>query len=92
MKTHFLKKSIALCGIILVLAMVPLSVPEARAQEQCETGPAILQTTVFCWAEEAVSFVMANNLFSVLEYEDLRDAVKAYRFYQLMMTKNIKTK
>ncbi len=36
------------------------------------------------WAAEAVAWVHSSNLFEVHNDEDLRDAVKFYRFYKLM--------
>lgn len=36
------------------------------------------------WAKEAVQFVTEKNLFEVKTKEDLRDAVKFHRFYQLI--------
>ncbi len=36
------------------------------------------------WAKEAVEFVTKNNLFEIRSKNDLRDAVKFYRFYQLI--------
>lgn len=40
------------------------------------------------WAEEAVAFVTQNGLFKVRVAEDVRDAVKFYRFYQLINKKD----
>jgi len=54
--------------------------------DECPVGDAVIDTDVFCWAVNAVDFVIDNNLFSVLNSEDLRDAVKHYRFYQLVMS------
>lgn len=36
------------------------------------------------WATEAVAFVRKHNLFQVRTAEDMRDAVKFHRFYQLI--------
>lgn len=36
------------------------------------------------WATEAVQFVLKNNLFQVKTEEDIRDAVKFHRFYNLL--------
>jgi hypothetical protein len=36
------------------------------------------------WAQEAVNFVVKNGLFEIQTQDDIRDAVKFYRFYQLI--------
>jgi len=36
------------------------------------------------WAKEAVDFVAKHRLFKIRKAEDVRDAVKFYRFYQLI--------
>jgi len=53
---------------------------------ECSVAPAINQVgEVPCWAVDAVNFVIQNELFSVLNEEDVRDAVKFHRLYQLIM-------
>lgn len=37
------------------------------------------------WAQEAVDFVQEHRLFQIMDMKDVRDAVKFYRFYQLIM-------
>lgn len=72
-------------GITLGLHIPKEKKEPAKAQEQCELGEAVLNTPVFCWALDAVDFVIQNQLFSVLDEEDMRDAVKHYRFYRMVM-------
>jgi len=53
---------------------------------QCPSAPIVNQVgEVPCWAVEAANWVIENELFSILDDEDLRDAVKFYRTYQLIM-------
>lgn len=40
------------------------------------------------WATEAVAFVRENGLFEIRTAEDVRDAVKFYRFYKLIKNDN----
>ncbi len=54
--------------------------------QQCEIGEFTINTDVLCWATNAASWAIDNQLFSILDAEDLRDAVKHYRFYQLIMS------
>ena len=57
-----------------------------QAQEgECVIGDITIEIDVFCWAVDAVSFTVSNGLFSILDQEDMRDAVKHYRFYNLIM-------
>lgn len=38
------------------------------------------------WAQEAVDFVATHKLFKITSAEDIRDAIKFYRFYQLVIS------
>ncbi len=66
--------------------LAPAGQPRAYAQDSCVIGEATLNYDVLCWAADAVNFVITNNLFSIFDAEDLRDAVKHYRFYKLVMS------
>ncbi len=90
-KQTFSYQSLAAALIIVVFGLsLGFYIPnepnmEVRAQStSCEIGDFTTNTEVLCWAADAASFVMDNELFSILNPEDLRDAVKHYRFYQLM--------
>lgn len=61
-------------------------VPVQAQGETCEIGQATIDIPVVCWAVDAVDFAIDNNLFSIVNTEDLRDAVKHYRFYNLVMS------
>jgi hypothetical protein len=51
----------------------------------CPDTPTVLGIEVPCWAVDAVNFVMENELFSIRTDKDIRDAVKYYRLYNLIM-------
>ena len=73
-------------GFLLVL-QTPHEKSVVQAQENaCEIGDVTIGIDVLCWAVDAVNFTINNQLFSILDQEDLRDAVKHYRFYNLVMS------
>jgi len=89
----FSYKSIAVVAVIITLGFAlgfrmpkEKEVPVQAQSGGCEIGDVVLDTDVFCWAVDAVNFVIQNELFSVLNPEDTRDAVKHYRFYRLVMS------
>ncbi len=59
-----------------VVASISAPVPEPTSSTNYVHVPA--------WATEAVKFVTDHQLFTVKNDEDIRDAVKFYRFYQLI--------
>ena len=46
--------------------------------------PAEGEVLIPIWATDAVSFVLKHRLFEIRSQEDIRDAVKFYRFYQVI--------
>ncbi len=84
------KKWVAQAVIIVILgfsiSLLTPAQPVAYAQDECTIGEATLDIDVLCWAVDAANFVITNNLFSIFDAEDLRDAVKHYRFYQLVIS------
>ncbi|MBN2087527.1 N-acetylmuramoyl-L-alanine amidase [Candidatus Peregrinibacteria bacterium] len=46
--------------------------------------PADDEVLIPIWATDAVSFVLKNRLFEIKSKDDVRDAVKFYRFYQII--------
>lgn len=62
--------------------------PEALSAPAPVSPPADSDEMVFipvpAWAQEAVDFVVTHRLFKITSAEDIRDAVKFYRFYLLI--------
>jgi len=51
----------------------------------CPIEPIVIEwDDIPCWAEDAVAWVIQNELFSILDAEDVRDAVKFHRIYLLL--------
>jgi hypothetical protein len=90
-KINQLFKPVVLILVTLAISIsVIFSLPckeTALAQENDSCGIAEIKvdTDVLCWAIDAADFVIQNKLFSLMDANDLRDAVKYYRFYQLVM-------
>jgi hypothetical protein len=62
-----------------------LSAPPGTFQSTVDE-PLIL--TIPEWAEPAVRFIKQHQLFTIRNENDVRDAVKFYRFYQLIQSNN----
>jgi hypothetical protein len=84
----FTKPILALTAVVVISLSVLTfsSQTEVKAQEGCVIGDFTIQTDLLCWATEAANWAVNNQLFSILDAKDLRDAVKHYRFYQLVMS------
>lgn len=81
--------AIAVFAVALIISGSHQEAPSMAQEQQgevCEMGDIVLDTPVVCWAVDAVNFVIDNELFSVLTQDDVRDAVKHYRFYQLVVS------
>ncbi len=50
--------------------------------------PAEDEILIPIWASDAVSFVLKHRLFEIRTDDDVRDAVKFYRFYQIVKNEN----
>ena len=88
-KFNSIKKPFLALTAIVVISISVLtfsSQTEVKAQEGCVIGDFTIQTDLLCWATDAASWAVNNELFSILDARDLRDAVKHYRFYQLVMS------
>jgi uncharacterized repeat protein (TIGR01451 family) len=58
---------------------------EIETGPECPPGEIVIkEKNIPCWAEDAVQWVIENRLFSIENKDDVRDAVKFYRFYQLL--------
>lgn len=73
-------------GFAFGLCLPGVKTEPVHAQEEtCEIGQATIDIPVVCWAVDAAIFAADNDLFSIADSEDVRDAVKHYRFYNLVM-------
>lgn len=70
------------------LPRIPTRTPEIEAIESISAPIPEDEVMVPIWATEAVSFVLKHRLFEIRSDEDVRDAVKFYRFYNLIRQNN----
>ena len=69
----------------IVSVVFPLSESEPPEEPSCPIDPITnFVDDIPCWAQTAVDWVIENELFSILDEEDVRDAVKFYRFFLLL--------
>lgn len=86
-KQFFIGMAVMVGIAMSIVTFSPEKEPMAFAQEgSCPLGEITVNVEVLCWTVDAVNFVIDNELFSILSQEDLRDAVKHYRFYQLVIS------